>query len=142
LFYLPWFFVVVVVVFPYEDENCPFKVCRELCWNFVGDYTESQIAFGRLATFSMSFHLLMSSLISFFKDLKFLLCRSFASVVRVTSRYFRLLEAIWKGAVSLIPSQSVCPLLDAMKLKLLMISNCHVDSGTRTLVFWKSNLCS
>jgi hypothetical protein len=24
-------------VSPYEAKNCPFKVCKELCWNFDGD---------------------------------------------------------------------------------------------------------
>jgi hypothetical protein len=28
-------------VFPHKDENCPFKICQELCWNFDGDYIES-----------------------------------------------------------------------------------------------------
>ena len=28
-------------VFPYEVENCSFKVCGELCWDFYGDCIES-----------------------------------------------------------------------------------------------------
>ena len=71
-----------------------------------------QIAFGKIAIFTMlilpihehgrSFHLLRSSLISFFKDLKFLSYRYFTSSVRVTPRYFILFATIVKGVVSLI----------------------------------------
>ena len=71
-----------------------------------------QIAFGKIAIFTMlilpiheherSFHLLRSSLISFFRDLKFLSYRSFTSLVRVTPRYFILFVTIEKGVVSLI----------------------------------------
>ena len=49
-----------------------------------------------------SFHFLVSSSISFFKDLKFLSNRSFTSLARVTPRYFMLFVAIVKGDVSLI----------------------------------------
>ena len=28
-------------VFPYEVENCSFKVCKELCWNFDGNVFDS-----------------------------------------------------------------------------------------------------
>ena len=48
-----------------------------------------------------SFHLLRHSSISFFRDLKFLSCRSFTCLVRVTLRYFILFVAIVKGVVSL-----------------------------------------
>ena len=54
-----------------------------------------------------SFHLLRSSLISFFRDLKFLSYRSFTYLVRVTPRYFILFVTIEKGVVSLI-SSSAC----------------------------------
>ena len=27
--------------FPYEVENCSFKVCKELCWHFDGNCIES-----------------------------------------------------------------------------------------------------
>ena len=56
-----------------------------------------QIAFGRIAIFTIlilpihehgrSFHLLRSSPISFFRDLKFLSYRSFTCLVRVTPRH-------------------------------------------------------
>jgi hypothetical protein len=49
-----------------------------------------------------SFHLLRFSSISFFRDLKFLSCKSFTSLVRVTPRYSRLFVTIVKGVVSLI----------------------------------------
>ena len=51
-----------------------------------------------------SFHFLMSSLISFFKDLKFLLYKSFTCLVRVASRNFMLFVTFVKGDVSLISS--------------------------------------
>jgi hypothetical protein len=44
-----------------------------------------------------SFHILRSSLISFFRDLKFLSYRSFTCLVRVTPRYFILFVTIVKG---------------------------------------------
>ena len=68
------------------------------------------ITFGNIAIFTMlifhehgrSFYLLIASSISFFKDLKFLLYRSFPCSVRVTPRQFMLFVAIVKGDVSLI----------------------------------------
>ena len=54
-----------------------------------------------------SFHLLRSSLISFFRDLKFLSYRSFTSFVRVMTVYFILFLTIQKVVVSLI-SFSAC----------------------------------
>ena len=70
------------------------------------------IAFGKIAIFTMLFlltkehgrlfYLLVSSSISFFKDLKFLSYKSSTCLVRVTLRYFMLFVAIVKGDVSLI----------------------------------------
>jgi hypothetical protein len=57
-----------------------------------------------------SFHSLIPSSISFFKDLAFLSYGSFTRLVRVMSRYFTLCVAIVKGNVSLIVSQPVCHL--------------------------------
>ena len=101
-----------LLVFPYEVEYCSFKVCEELCWDFDGDCIESIDCFGRISIFTMlilsiqehgrSFHFLVSSSISFFKDLKFLSNRSFTSLVNVTPRYFTLFVAIVTGNVSLI----------------------------------------
>jgi hypothetical protein len=48
-----------------------------------------------------SFHLLISSSISFFKDLKFLSYRPFTCLLRVTPGYFILFVAVVKGAASL-----------------------------------------
>lgn len=31
-------------VFPYEAENCPFKMCEELCWIFNGNCIDLEIA--------------------------------------------------------------------------------------------------
>jgi hypothetical protein len=33
-------------MFSYETQNCCFKFCGELCWNFDGDSTESVDCFG------------------------------------------------------------------------------------------------
>ena len=49
-----------------------------------------------------SFHFLVSSSISFFKNKKFLLNRSFTSLVSVTTGYFMLFVAIVKCDVSVI----------------------------------------
>jgi len=49
-----------------------------------------------------SFYLLRSSLIFFFRDLKFLPYRSFTCLVRVIPRYFILFVTIVKGVISLI----------------------------------------
>jgi hypothetical protein len=75
------------------------------------------MAFGKMAIFTIliltihehggSFHLLKSSLISFFRDLKFLSYRSFTCLVRLILRYFILFVTIVKGVVSLI-SFSAC----------------------------------
>jgi hypothetical protein len=75
------------------------------------------IAFGKMAIFTKlilpihehgrSFHLLKSSSISFFRDLKFLSYRYFTCLVRVTPRYFILFVIIVKGVFSLI-SLSAC----------------------------------
>ena len=54
-----------------------------------------------------SFHFLISSSISYFRDLKFLSYRSFPCLVRVTPRYFVLFVTIVKGIVFLI-SFSAC----------------------------------
>ena len=32
-------------VFPYEVEDCSFKVCEELFWDVNGDYTDSKDCF-------------------------------------------------------------------------------------------------
>jgi hypothetical protein len=68
--------------------------------------------FDGMATFTMlnlpihmhgrSFYLLISSSISFFKNLKLLLYKTFPCLVRVTPRYFVLYVAIVKCVVSLI----------------------------------------
>jgi hypothetical protein len=49
-----------------------------------------------------SFHLLISSSISFFRDLKFLSNNSFTCLVKVILKYFILFVDIVKGVVSLI----------------------------------------
>ena len=44
---------VCVCVFLYETENCHFKVCEELCWNFDVDCIESEDAFCGMAIFTI-----------------------------------------------------------------------------------------
>ena len=70
------------------------------------------ISFGRIDILTMlnlpiqdhekSFHSLMSSSISFFKDLKFLSRRSFICLIIVTARYFMLLLSTIKREVAQI----------------------------------------
>ena len=79
---------------------------------FMGIALNQYIAFWRISLFPMlilhiqepwkSFHFLVSSSISFLKNLKFFLNRSFTSLVSVTAKYFTLFVAIEKGDVSLI----------------------------------------
>ena len=69
--------------------------------NFAGMELNMYIAFGKIAIFTMlilptqeygrSFYSLVSFLISFFKDLKFLSYKSSTCLVRVTPRYFMYL---------------------------------------------------
>ena len=54
-----------------------------------------------------SYHFLLSSSISFLKDLKFLSYKSSTCLVRVTPRYFMLFVAIVKGVDSLISSPAL-----------------------------------
>ena len=87
-------------IFPDEFANFPFYLSEELSWNFDEDCIESVDCFRQDSQFTIlilpiyeyrrSFHLLRSSSISFFRDLKFLSYRSFTSLVRVTPRYFIL----------------------------------------------------
>jgi len=88
-----------------EFANCSFQLYEELSWNFDEDCLE--FAFGEMAIFTIlippihehgrSFHLLRSSLISFFRDLKFSSYKSFTCLVRVTLRDFTLFVTIVNG---------------------------------------------
>jgi hypothetical protein len=90
---------------------------QDTSWNFDGDCIESVDCFWQdshldyidlsIHEDGRSFHLLRSSLISFFRDLKFLSYRSSTSLVRVTPRYFILFVTILNAVVSLI-SFSAC----------------------------------
>ena len=72
-------------VFLYETENCPFKICEELCWDFDGNFIKA-VDFSRMTILTMSillshengrsFHLLISSSTSFFNVLTFLSYKS------------------------------------------------------------------
>jgi hypothetical protein len=77
-FCYPRFFVI-----PDEFANCPFYLSEELSWSFDGDCIESIDCFRQDSHFTIltllihehgiSFHLLRSPSISFFRDLKFLI---------------------------------------------------------------------
>ena len=78
----------------------------------IGIALNPQIAFGRIAIFTTFilpiqehgrfFHFLVSSSLSFFKDLKFLMKQVFHFLVSVNPGYFIVYVAIVKGEVSLI----------------------------------------
>ena len=103
---------VMFFSFPYKVENCPFKVCKELCWNFDWDRVNLEITFRRMTIFIMliqlihkhgrSFQFLIASSFSFFKDLKFVSWKSFTFSVRMTTRHFILFLTIVKNFVTLI----------------------------------------
>jgi hypothetical protein len=38
-------------MFLYEAENCSFKICEKLCWNFDGDCIEAVDCLCRMAIF-------------------------------------------------------------------------------------------
>ena len=71
-------FTYLGVFFSYEIENCSFKVYKKLCWNFDGNSIESELFLGKTIIFTLlillihehriSFHFLISSSISFFRD--------------------------------------------------------------------------
>ena len=92
-------------VFLYEVQYCFSKFCKELCWDFNWNCIEFKIAFCKMVIFTVlilpihmvpknmggSFHLLISSSISFFKGLEVLVIQGFFTCfVRVTPRYFVL----------------------------------------------------
>ena len=109
-----------------------------MSWDFHGDCIESVYCFWQDGYFyyinlaihehGTSFHLLRSSSISFFKDLKFLSYKSFTCLVRVISRYFILFVAIVKG-MQMDPFLSPCT-----KLKSKWIKNLHIKPDTLKLI--------
>ena len=86
-----------------------WRIKLEFWW---GLHWNCRLLFGKMAIFTLlvlsihehgrSFQLLRSSLISFFRDLKFLSYISFTSLVRATSRYFILFVTIVKDIIFLI----------------------------------------
>ena len=85
------------------------------------------------------FHLLRSSSISFFRDLKFLSYRSLTSLVRVTPRYFILLAAMVKD----LEQGNTPPLLIGIQtlkkdlfIHLLYVSTLWLSSDTPEEVIW------
>ena len=90
-----------------------------------------------------SFHPLRSSLISFFRDLKFLSYRSFTCLVRVTPSYFMLFVTIVKGVVSLISFSSFYPLSIRRPLIFFELTlypatllKCFISSRSSQVEFW------
>ena len=81
-----------IFVFPYKFENCSFKVCKNCVRILMGIALNMQIAFGKMVILTMlilpihehggSFHLLISSSVSFFSDIHIF------HLVRGTLRYF------------------------------------------------------
>ena len=53
-FSYPLFLFLLMLSFWYEVEKCTFKVWKELCWNFDGDYIESVDTFGKMAIFTVN----------------------------------------------------------------------------------------
>lgn len=99
-----------------------FRVCFSISLKKVGDILivtalNLKIVFGRMIIVRIllllihdherSFYLLASSLVSFFRDLRFSLQRSFTSLSRFVIRYFILFETIVNRNVS-VRSFSVC----------------------------------
>ena len=99
-----FFHMKMSIVLSRSVKNC-VGILMEIALNL-------SIAFGRIAIFIIlippiqehgrSFHFLVYSLSSLFKDLKFLLNRSFTSLVSVIPRYFLLFVSIVDGDVYLI----------------------------------------
>ena len=100
-------------VVSYKVEHCSLKVYKSYVGILVEIALNMLIAFGKMDIFTMlillfhehgrTFHLLISSSISFFGEFKFfLLCRSCTCLSRVTPGYFILFMTIIKGIASLI----------------------------------------
>ena len=105
---LLFFHIKLTIVLSRSVKNCT--------WVLMGIVLKLFIAFGNIAIFTMlilpkqvhgkSFHFLVSSLNSFFRDSKFLCYRSFTFFVSVPPRVFMLFVAIVKGDASLISFSS------------------------------------
>ena len=78
------------------------------------------------------FHLLISSSISFFRELKFLSYRSFTSMVRITPWYFLLFVVIVKGIISLF-SSGIYHLCNKRVLTLVDFEPSHSAEGVYQL---------
>jgi len=87
---------------PYETENCPFtcvKNCVGILMGVVSNlYTAClTISILPIPKHGTSFHLFISSLISFSSVLQLQLYKSFMILIGITSRYFTLFKAFLKG---------------------------------------------
>ena len=103
----PWLFCV----FPYEAEMCLCRSVKNIVANETKIALNLQIAFDRVAICTIlilpilecgwSFHLLISSWVSFFNVLMFSSHKSFTFLVHYP-KIFYMFKAIVKGLVSLI----------------------------------------
>ena len=97
-FFHCWECFLISWVSPHKFDNCSFYLCEELSWIFDQDCIDSVDSFHQDSHFTVlilpihelgrSFHLLRSSSISFFRDLKFFLFRSFTCLVSIIPRHF------------------------------------------------------
>ena len=101
-------------VVPNKFQDCLFYVLivysiPKCHWNFDWDVLSLQMALGcmdiltiltlLIHEYGMSFHLFVSSLMSFSKVLQFSLYRSFTSLVKFISRYITGFDAVVNGIV-------------------------------------------
>lgn len=107
-----WFFCFVfflfgVCLFEYIMVKLSIQDLWKLCSNLYEECIEISISFGRMAMFTMlillipehgrSFHLLISSSISFFKELKILSFKSFNFQHTRTTNIFYFIQGYCKG---------------------------------------------
>lgn len=88
-----------------------------------------------------SFHLLISSLIHFFKDLKFLLHSSFTCLVRLIPRYFLVSVAIVKDVASLNSVSAHDTSFDKWKLLFFFFElTLYLDTSLKVFIHCRNSL--
>jgi len=142
---------VILVAFAFQmNLRIDFSMCLENWVEiFAGECIESVDCLWWMGIFTMlillihdpgrSLHFLRPSLISFLRDLKLLLYRSFTYLVRVILRYFILFVAIVKGFVSLIYF-SVCLSFVLLSIFQLCFSYSNFLWWSLSYSFYKTNL--
>lgn len=95
-------------LFPYEFENCYFKISKELSCNFDGgwmefSYTCKMVILTMLILwihgYGISLHFLFFPPISFFRSMMFISYWSLTCLDRVTARFLRYLWLWWRGTI-------------------------------------------